>query len=100
VLVVLGSTRVKDPAQLDWLRRTLASGRADGAHWMVVAQHDLPLSADYHGSHPPSRQLLVLMFERFGVGLVLAGHDHDHDHDYQRSTPQRGVDFDQLLMTR
>lgn len=83
-LVVVDSTRVEDPEQLSWLKRTLAGSRAP---WTVVAQHHPPFSAGYHGSHGPSRDILVPLYERFGVDLVLAGHDHD----YQRSKPQHGV---------
>lgn len=86
-LIVLDSTRVDDPAQLRWLERTLARTADEAAPWTVVAQHHPPYSAGRHGSHEPSQRLLVPLFVRYGVDLVLAGHDHD----YQRSTPQRGV---------
>ncbi|MFC5994867.1 metallophosphoesterase family protein [Pseudonocardia hispaniensis] len=86
-LIMLDSTRVEDPEQLAWLERTLAAAAADGVRWTVVAQHHPPRSAGRHGSHQPSRRLLVPLFERFGVDLVLAGHDHD----YQRSIPQDGI---------
>lgn len=86
-LVVLDSTRPADPGQLRWLEATLAAARRDGVPFTVVAQHHPPLSAGYHGSHEPSRRHLVPIFERYGVDLVLAGHDHD----YQRSAAQGGV---------
>lgn len=86
-LVVLDSTRAEDPEQLAWAGSALAAAQVDGAVWTVVVQHHPPLSAGYHGSHEPSRRLLVPLFERLGVDLVLSGHDHD----YQRSTPQNGV---------
>lgn len=86
-LIVLDSTRTKDPEQLEWLERTLAAAQDGGAPWTIVAQHHPPLSAGYHGSDASSRRLLVPLFERYGVDMVLAGHDHD----YQRSTPQNGI---------
>ena len=63
--------------------------RPTAAMWTIVIQHHPPLSAGYHGSHGPSNRYLVPLYERFGVDLVLAGHDHD----YQRSTPQNGVTY-------
>jgi predicted phosphodiesterase len=85
-LVVVDSTRAGDPEQLAWLERTLA---AQQTPWTIVAQHHPPYSAGYHGSHGPSRDALVPLFERFDVDLVLAGHDHD----YQRIHPQQGVHY-------
>lgn len=86
-VVVVDSTRACDPAQVEWVRTTL--GRVDAAEWTIVMQHHPPFSAGYHGSHRPSGECLVPLYERFGVDLVLAGHDHD----YQRSTPQNGVTY-------
>jgi 3',5'-cyclic AMP phosphodiesterase CpdA len=88
-VIVLDSTRTEDPQQLAWLRQVLAAPERDTATFTVVAQHHPPFSAGYHGSHEPSRRLLVPLFEQYGVDLVLAGHDHD----YQRSTVQNGVTY-------
>ena len=58
--------------------------------WTIVVLHHPPYSAGYQGSNDrrratPSRR----SFERYGVQLVLSGHDHD----YQRSTPINGVTY-------
>jgi 3',5'-cyclic AMP phosphodiesterase CpdA len=79
VLVVgLDSSRIDDPEQLDWLERTLSEATQP---WKIVAIHESPYSAGYQGSNLDVRERFVPLFERFGVQLVLSGHDHD----YQRS---------------
>ncbi len=86
-VIVVDSTRASDPTQLAWLERRLNA--ATDATWTVVVQHHPPFSAGYHGSHGPSREWLVPLYERGDVDLVLAGHDHD----YQRTHPQAGVTY-------
>jgi len=88
-VVVVDSNRAGDPAQLAWLEATLARPRPPAAGWRVVIQHHPPVSAGYHGSHDPSVESLVPLYERYGVDLVLSGHDHD----YQRSLPLHGVTY-------
>lgn len=85
-VVVVDSTRPSDPEQLAWLNEALASL---SGKWTVVIQHHSPFSAGYHGSHTPSRDNLVPLYERYGVDLVLSGHDHD----YQRSDKINGVTY-------
>jgi 3',5'-cyclic AMP phosphodiesterase CpdA len=87
VLVVgLDSTRAGDPDQRAWLERTLASATEP---WRIVMLHHPPYSAGYQGSDEDVRRAFVPLFERYGVQLVLAGHDHD----YQRSVPINGVTY-------
>lgn len=86
-VIAVDSTRASDPTQLEWLNRQLDA--PTDATWTVVMQHHPPFSAGYHGSHAPSREWLVPVYERAGVDLVLAGHDHD----YQRTSPQNGVTY-------
>jgi 3',5'-cyclic AMP phosphodiesterase CpdA len=78
VLLGLDSNLVDDPDQLAWLERTLASATE---RWRIVMLHHPPYSAGYQGSSDDVRRAFVPPFERYGVQLVLAGHDHD----YQRS---------------
>jgi 3',5'-cyclic AMP phosphodiesterase CpdA len=82
----LDSTDPENPAQLAWLERTLATSRA---RWIVAAMHHPPFSAGAHGSNRDTREAFVPLFERYGVDLVLAGHDHD----YQRSIPIGGITY-------
>ena len=80
LLVGLDSNRPDDPDQLAWLERTLAG---TAAAWKIVALHHPPYSAGYQGSNKAARAAFTPLFERYGVQLVLSGHDHD----YQRSRP-------------
>jgi 3',5'-cyclic AMP phosphodiesterase CpdA len=86
LLVGLDSNRPRDPEQRAWLERTL--GGSD-APWKIVALHHPPYSAGYQGSHHSVREAFVPLFERYGVRLVLSGHDHD----YQRSKVLAGVTY-------
>jgi 3',5'-cyclic AMP phosphodiesterase CpdA len=71
---------------LAWLKDTL---RRTDARWRIVAMHHPPYSAGYQGSHLLAREIFTPIFERYGVQLVLSGHDHD----YQRSEVIDGVTY-------
>ena len=86
LIVALDSNRPTDPDQLAWLASTLA--RSD-ARWIVAMMHHPPYSAGWHGSDLAARDAFAPLFERYGVQLVLSGHDHD----YQRSEPIEGVTY-------
>lgn len=86
-VLVVDSTKASNPDQLTWLREELST--PTDAAWTIVIQHHPPFSAGYHGSHAPSQQHLVPLYEEFGVDLVLSGHDHD----YQHIAPQNGVAY-------
>lgn len=86
LLIGLDSTQPDDPDQLAWLERTL---RAATEPWRVVILHHPPYSAGYQGSDLDVRATFTPVFARYGVALVVSGHDHD----YQRSVPLRGVTY-------
>jgi 3',5'-cyclic AMP phosphodiesterase CpdA len=86
LFVVLDSTQPDCPAQRAWLVATLAQTRAT---WVIVALHHPPYSAGWHGSERRVRRAFVPLFRRFGVDVVLAGHEHD----YQRSEPIGGTTY-------
>lgn len=86
-VLVVDSTKASNADQLAWLEDELP--RSTDAAWTVVIQHHPPFSAGYHGSHVPSQQNLVPLYEKYGVDLVLSGHDHD----YQQIAPQNGVTY-------
>lgn len=89
-LVVLDSNRPDDPAQLRWLRQTLAGSDAT---WKIAVMHHPMRSAGYHGSNLATRTAFAPLFKQYGVQLALAGHDHD----YQRS---RIIDGTTYLVSR
>lgn len=85
-LIGLDSNAVGDPAQERFLEDTLAAATEP---WLIVAIHESPYSAGYQGSNIAVRDRYVPLFERYGVQLVLSGHDHD----YQRSKVIGGVTY-------
>lgn len=86
LFIGLDSNRPDDAGQRAWLEQTLAGASEP---WKIVALHHPPYSAGWHGSSADVRDAFAPLFERYGVQLVLAGHDHD----YQRSTTIRGVTY-------
>ncbi len=85
-LLGLDSNQADNPAQLAWLRQALALA---GPGWKIAALHHPPYSAGRHRSDLAVREAFCPLFERFGVQLVLAGHEHD----YQRSKPLGGTTY-------
>jgi 3',5'-cyclic AMP phosphodiesterase CpdA len=86
LLIGLDSTLVDDPDQRAWLDDTLAGATE---RWRIVVLHHPPYSAGYQGSSLDVRRAFAPLFERYGVQLVVSGHDHD----YQRSEPIGGVTY-------
>jgi len=81
---VMDSTYM-DRAQLDWLEGALATSTA---RWKIAyAHHPLYSSGARHGSELDLRALVEPLFVRYGVDVVLAGHEHF----YERVRPQQGV---------
>jgi 3',5'-cyclic AMP phosphodiesterase CpdA len=86
LLVGLDSNRLSDPDQRAFLENTL---RDSTEKWKIVAIHEGPYSAGYQGSNLTVRDGFAPLFSKYGVQLVLSGHDHD----YQRSIPIDGVTY-------
>ena len=78
---------VSGGGQDGWLERTLAGLRADpGVDWIVVGFHHCAYCTNtLHGSDGGVRRWVPL-FDRYGVDLVLNGHNHC----YERTHPLRG----------
>ena len=80
-------------AQTRWLEATLAAAaRDDTIDWIIVQMHQDALSSSRYGngSDKGIRVSWLPLFDRYGVDLVLCGHDHD----YERSWPVRGCNHD------
>lgn len=78
---LLDSNRVS-PAQTRWLRRALASSPA---RWKVaVAHHSQYSCGTYRGRNYLAKWLPL--FRRYGVRLVLTGHDHNYQRFADRGT--------------
>ncbi len=80
-------------AQTRWLEESLARAAGDhGIDWIIVQMHQDALSSSHYGngSDKGIREAWLPLFDRYGVDLVLCGHDHD----YERSWPVRGCNHD------
>jgi 3',5'-cyclic AMP phosphodiesterase CpdA len=87
-IVALDSERADDAEQRSWLEHVLATPQPPGT-WTLAVMHHPAYSAGEHGSTEDVQENWVPLFVRYGVPLVLAGHDHD----YQRSHPLDGVTY-------
>lgn len=70
-------------AQKTWLEQDLAASQAA---WTVVFFHHPPWSTGAHGSQLLMRREFNPLFEKYGVDLVITGHDHH----YERTHPLKG----------
>ncbi|WP_223199231.1 purple acid phosphatase family protein [Solihabitans fulvus] len=84
-------------AQRRWLEAELASARCDHRiDWIVVCMHQVVISsADFNGADLGIREEFAPLFDRYGVDLVLCGHEHH----YERSHPVRGVESGSATLT-
>jgi 3',5'-cyclic AMP phosphodiesterase CpdA len=77
-------------AQKRWLEGELARTRADdGIDWIVVCMHQTAISTGNgtNGADLAIRENWLPLFDRYGVDLVVCGHEHH----YERSHPIRGT---------
>jgi Calcineurin-like phosphoesterase/Purple acid Phosphatase, N-terminal domain len=83
--------------QMAWLERELAAARhAPGIDWIVVCMHQVAMSsAHFNGADIGIRQEVLPLFDRYGVDLVVAGHEHH----FERTFPVRGVLPGSTLLT-
>jgi hypothetical protein len=76
-------------AQKAWLEKELAAARSDSAiDWLVVCMHQVAISTvdKFNGADLGIRQEWTPLFDKYGVDLVVCGHEHH----YERSHPLRG----------
>jgi len=74
-----------DKKQVKWLEDELAK---DTSAWKICFFHHPPYSsAKAHGSDGQLREVVEPIFVKYGVNVVLTGHDHV----YERIKPQKGI---------
>jgi predicted MPP superfamily phosphohydrolase len=74
-----------DKRQLAWLEEKL---KGDASEWKVAFFHHPPYSSGgKHGSSSSLRDVVEPLFLKYGVNVVLAGHEHF----YERVKPQKGI---------
>jgi predicted MPP superfamily phosphohydrolase len=74
-----------DRKQVEWLQSELSK---DTSEWKVCFFHHPPYSAaKKHGSDSQLREVVEPIFVKYGVNVVLSGHDHV----YERIKPQKGI---------
>jgi predicted phosphodiesterase len=76
-----------DRPQLQWFEKELA---ASGSDWKIVFfHHPIYSSGGKHGSDTALRDQLEPLFLKYGVDVVMAGHEHF----YERLKPQKGIHY-------
>jgi hypothetical protein len=76
-------------AQKAWLEKQLIAARSDSnVDWLVVCMHQVAISTvdKFNGADLGIREEWVPLFDKYGVDLVVCGHEHH----YERSHPLRG----------
>jgi hypothetical protein len=80
-------TNSLDPKQVAWFESALASATEP---WKIAFfHHPLYSSAGRHGSDVDLRLRLEPLLVKYGVSVVLSGHDHI----YERVRPQKGITY-------
>ena len=83
-------------AQKRWLERELkAANEQDGIDWIVVCMHQVAMSSvhNFNGADRGIREEWMPLFDRYGVDLIVCGHEHH----YERSLQVRGTDTSDTL---
>ncbi|SDJ45696.1 3',5'-cyclic AMP phosphodiesterase CpdA [Frankineae bacterium MT45] len=83
-------------AQKAWLEKELRAARGNRSiDWIVVCMHQVAISTadQFNGADLGIRQEWVPLFDRYGVDLVVCGHEHH----YERSHPIRGQQSNETL---
>ncbi len=83
--VALDTQRV-GPEQIQWLDADLS---ANDLPWKIAYFHKPPYSHGRHGGNDRVQAAFVPIFEKYGVQLVLSGHEHN----YERYQPKNGVHY-------
>src|SRR5260370_11241346 len=91
-LISMGTAQV---AQRAWLERELARAQqSDDIDWIVVCMHQVAMSsAHFNGADLGIRQQWLPLFDKYGVDLVVAGHEHHFEPSFPvpRTPPGSGL---------
>jgi 3',5'-cyclic AMP phosphodiesterase CpdA len=81
--------------QLRWLEAELAAARRDrDVDWIVLLAHHLTVSsANANGSDLGLREQLQPLVDRYGVDVVLSGHDHNYERSFALRGAEKGTEF-------
>ncbi len=87
VRFIVLDTNVLDAPQIAWAEGVL---RSAGEPWKIaIFHHPLYSNAGRHGSNVELRVLLEPLLTRYGVSVVMSGHEHV----YERLKPQHGITY-------
>jgi predicted MPP superfamily phosphohydrolase len=75
-----------DSTQLDWLDQELGKAKTP---WKICYFHHPLYSDAMHGPDLDLRRKLEPLFQKYGVNVVLSGHEHV----YERFAPQKGISY-------
>jgi len=75
-----------DPKQTAWIETQLREA-GNGGWKICYFHHPLYSSARFHGPDIDLRKVLEPLFVKYGVDVVLSGHEHV----YERMRPQQGI---------
>jgi len=83
--------------QRAWLERELQrASRSEDIDWIIVCMHQVAMSsAHFNGADLGIRQNWLPLFDKYGVDLVVAGHEHH----FERTFPVRGTLSGSTLLT-
>jgi 3',5'-cyclic AMP phosphodiesterase CpdA len=88
-VAIVDSSGYSGGRQLSFPERELRAARSSrDIDWVVVAMHQVMISSsDANGADLGLRQKYGPLFDKYGVDLVVCGHEHN----YERSLAVRGV---------
>jgi predicted phosphodiesterase len=75
-----------DPDQIKWLEKEL---QASGSDWKIPYFHHPLYTSSTRGPVMELRTILEPLFVKYGVDVVLTGHEHT----YERTKPQQGIHY-------
>jgi 3',5'-cyclic AMP phosphodiesterase CpdA len=76
-----------DKKQLEWFENEL---KASNSGWKIVYfHHPIYSSGETHGSNLELRGAVESMLVKYGVDIVMSGHEHF----YERTKPQQGIQY-------